>query len=150
MVVLGLLAIAAVRLLADRIGVAAPLLLVLVGVAVSLLPGVPVVEIEPEWILAGILPPLLFSSAVAMPAMEFRRAFEAVSGRIAAPSAASVPPCRSRTRRRLEMIEAQRAALLSAHAEGVFTAEALNTSLENLDAEQISIELRSRSGDEGA
>ena len=56
-VVLGLLAIAAVRLLADRIGVAAPLLLVLVGVAVSLLPGVPVVEIEPEWILAGILPP---------------------------------------------------------------------------------------------
>jgi NhaP-type Na+/H+ or K+/H+ antiporter len=79
-VVLGLLAIALVRLLADRIGVAAPLLLVLVGVGVSLVPGMPVVEIEPEWILAGILPPLLFSSAVAMPAMEFRRAFGAVSG----------------------------------------------------------------------
>jgi NhaP-type Na+/H+ or K+/H+ antiporter len=79
-VVLGLLAIATVRLLADRIGVAAPLLLVLLGVGVALLPGVPVVEIEPEWILAGILPPLLFSSAVAMPAMEFRRAFGAVSG----------------------------------------------------------------------
>ncbi|WP_285648314.1 cation:proton antiporter [Actinomycetospora sp. NBRC 106375] len=79
-VVLGLLAIAGVRVLADRIGVGAPLLLVLVGVGVSVLPGVPVVEIEPEWILAGILPPLLFSSAVAMPSMDFRRAFGAVSG----------------------------------------------------------------------
>ena len=38
-VVLGLLAIATVRLLADRIGVAAPLLLVLLGVGVALLPG---------------------------------------------------------------------------------------------------------------
>ncbi|MHC1557304.1 cation:proton antiporter [Actinomycetospora sp. C-140] len=79
-VVLGLLAIAGVRVLADRIGVGAPLLLVVAGVGVSLLPGVPLVEIEPEWILAGILPPLLFSSAVAMPSMDFRRAFGAVSG----------------------------------------------------------------------
>ena len=79
-VVLGLLAIATVRVVAERVGVAAPLLLVLVGVAVSLLPGVPPVVVDPEWVLAGILPPLLFSSAVAMPAMDFRRAFGAVSG----------------------------------------------------------------------
>src|SRR3954447_13877904 len=79
-VVLGLVAIAAVRVLADRIGVAAPLLLVLMGVAVSLVPGVPTVEIDPEWILAGVLPPLLFSSAVAMPVVDLRRAFGAVSG----------------------------------------------------------------------
>ncbi|GAA4913631.1 sodium/proton antiporter (CPA1 family) [Actinomycetospora succinea] len=79
-VVLGLLAIAGVRVLAERVGVAAPLLLVLVGVAVSVLPGVPPVVVDPEWVLAGILPPLLFSSAVAMPAMDFRRAFGAVSG----------------------------------------------------------------------
>ena len=38
-VVLGLLAIATVRLLADRIGVAAPLLLVLLGVGVALCPA---------------------------------------------------------------------------------------------------------------
>ena len=79
-VVLGLVAVAAVRALSDRIGVAAPLLLVLLGVAVSLLPGVPPVEVDPEWVLAGILPPLLFSSAVAMPVMDFRRAFGVVSG----------------------------------------------------------------------
>jgi NhaP-type Na+/H+ or K+/H+ antiporter len=79
-IVLALVAFAAVRVLADRIGVAAPLLLVLLGVGVSLLPGVPAVEVDPEWVLAGILPPLLFSSAVAMPAVDFRRAFGAVSG----------------------------------------------------------------------
>ncbi|MEJ2887216.1 cation:proton antiporter [Actinomycetospora aeridis] len=79
-VVLGLLAVAGVRVLADRIGVGAPLLLVLVGVAVSVLPGVPPIVVDPEWVLAGILPPLLFSSAVAMPTMDFRRAFGAVSG----------------------------------------------------------------------
>jgi monovalent cation/hydrogen antiporter len=45
---------------------------------------------------------------------------------------------------RLEMIEAQRAALLAAQDEGAFTSESLTSTLENLDAEQISIELRSR------
>ncbi|WP_433787877.1 cation:proton antiporter [Actinomycetospora sp. CA-101289] len=79
-VVLGLVAVAGVRALSDRVGVAAPLLLVLLGVGVSLVPGVPAIEVDPEWVLAGILPPLLFSSAVAMPVMDFRRAFGAVSG----------------------------------------------------------------------
>jgi Sodium/hydrogen exchanger family len=50
----------------------------------------------------------------------------------------------NRVRVRLEMIEAQRAALLAAQDEGTFTSESLTTALENLDAEQISIELRSR------
>jgi CPA1 family monovalent cation:H+ antiporter len=44
------------------------------------------------------------------------------------------------------MIEAQRTALLAARREGTFTSAALTTALENLDAEQISIELRSRPG----
>jgi NhaP-type Na+/H+ or K+/H+ antiporter len=78
--VLGLLGIAAASMLPERIGVAAPLLLVLIGVGVSVLPGMPPVEIDPEWILAGVLPPLLFSSAVAMPAMDFRREFGAIGG----------------------------------------------------------------------
>ena len=38
------------------------------------------VRIEPEWILEGVLPPLLYSSAVSMPAMNFRREFGAISG----------------------------------------------------------------------
>ena len=46
---------------------------------VGLLPWVPPIEIEPEWILAGVLPPLLYSAAVSMPTMSFRRNFGAIS-----------------------------------------------------------------------
>jgi CPA1 family monovalent cation:H+ antiporter len=78
--VLGLLAIAAAQTLGGRLRLAAPLLLVLLGIGVSLLPFIPPVEIEPEWILAGVLPPLLYSASAAMPAMDFRRDFTAISG----------------------------------------------------------------------
>ncbi|ACQ78899.1 sodium/hydrogen exchanger [Beutenbergia cavernae DSM 12333] len=78
--VLGILAIVAVNALAPRVGVAAPLVLMLLGVAISLLPFVPLVEVEPEWILMGVLPPLLYSASVSMPAMDFRRDFRAISG----------------------------------------------------------------------
>ncbi|WP_214405167.1 cation:proton antiporter [Pseudonocardia lacus] len=79
-VVLAVVAIVAVTSLAPRVGVAAPLLLVLLGVVVSFLPFVPAVEVEPEWILQIILPPLLYSSAVGMPTMDFRRDFRTISG----------------------------------------------------------------------
>ena len=72
------LAIVAVTALAPRARVAAPLILVALGIAMSFLPQVPTVEIEPEWILAGVLPPLLYSSAVSLPTMEFRRDFTAI------------------------------------------------------------------------
>jgi len=77
---LALLAIAASAWLGPRVRIAAPLLLVLVGIAVSLWPSTPVFEVDPEWILAGILPPLLYSAAVSMPITEFRRDFAAISG----------------------------------------------------------------------
>lgn len=73
-------AVVAVTALAPRVGVAAPLLLVLLGVLVSLVPAVPAVEIEPEWILAGVLPPLLYATSVSMPTMDFRRDLTAISG----------------------------------------------------------------------
>jgi CPA1 family monovalent cation:H+ antiporter len=56
------------------------LLLVAFGIVVSLVLGVPTVVVDPEWILVGVLPPLLYASAVAMPAMDFRREFAAISG----------------------------------------------------------------------
>ena len=76
----GLVVIAGATLLAPRLGIAAPLVLVAIGVAASFLPIFGDVEIEPEWILAGVLPPLLYSSAVSMPTMNFRREFGAISG----------------------------------------------------------------------
>ncbi len=78
--VLGVVAIVAVAAFSERLGLAAPLSLVLVGIALSFIPGVPHPEIEPEWILAGVLPPLLYSAAVSMPVTDFRRDFQSISG----------------------------------------------------------------------
>lgn len=78
--VVALIAIAGAAVLGPRIGVAAPLVLVVVGIVASLVPWIPDAEIDPEWILAGVLPPLLYSSAVSMPSMNFRREFGAISG----------------------------------------------------------------------
>ncbi|MGC5169747.1 Na+/H+ antiporter [Micromonospora sp. DT81.3] len=47
-----------------RIGWSAPVALVLVGGLVSFIPAVPQVEVQPELILYGILPPLLFAAAL--------------------------------------------------------------------------------------
>jgi monovalent cation/hydrogen antiporter len=77
--IFGVLAVVGVNALAPRLGVAAPLLLVLLGVGVSFIPRVGPIDINPELILAGILPPLLYSTAVAMPTMEFRRDFRTIS-----------------------------------------------------------------------
>ncbi|MFZ4896247.1 cation:proton antiporter [Plantibacter sp. Mn2098] len=79
-IVLGLIAIAGATIIGPKVGVATPLLLVVVGIGVSFLPFIPVVEVEPEWILAGLLPPLLYSASVSMPSMEFRRELNAIGG----------------------------------------------------------------------
>ncbi|HEX7657858.1 MAG TPA: sodium:proton antiporter [Pseudonocardiaceae bacterium] len=79
-IVTAFVVIAAASLVAPRLGVASPLVLVAVGVAASLLPVFGSAHIEPEWILEGVLPPLLYSSAVSMPAMNFRREFGAIGG----------------------------------------------------------------------
>ncbi|MEI4280289.1 cation:proton antiporter [Klenkia terrae] len=78
--VLAVLVVVAASALGERLGVAAPLLLVGAGVVASLVPGFPSFEVEPEWVLAGLLPPLLYSAAVSVPAMDLRRELGAVSG----------------------------------------------------------------------
>ncbi|WP_369373598.1 cation:proton antiporter [Promicromonospora sp. Populi] len=72
--------IIAVTALAPRAGVASPLVLVVIGAGVSLLPWVPAIEVPPEVILGGVLPPLLYSAAVGLPSMDFRRDFTAIGG----------------------------------------------------------------------
>ena len=67
-IVIGVIAVAVVTALAERLGVAGPLLLVALGLAIGLLPFVEVPEIDPELILVGVLPPLLYASAVRLPA----------------------------------------------------------------------------------
>ncbi|HET9661347.1 MAG TPA: sodium:proton antiporter [Thermomicrobiales bacterium] len=79
-ILLGAIAIVVVTFSSRRLGAPAPLLLVLVGVLVSFLPWVGEVKVEPELVLAGILPPLLYSGAVNIPAMGFRRDFRPIAG----------------------------------------------------------------------
>jgi CPA1 family monovalent cation:H+ antiporter len=50
-------------MLANKIKVAYPVLLVLAGLAISFIPGVPVINIEPELIFFIFLPPLLYEAA---------------------------------------------------------------------------------------
>ncbi len=78
--VVGLVVVALATALGPRIGIAGPLALVAIGLGVSLLPFVPPQEIDPEIILVGVLPPLLYSSAVSLPAIEFRRDFRPIAG----------------------------------------------------------------------
>ncbi|HET8927125.1 MAG TPA: sodium:proton antiporter [Microbacterium sp.] len=79
-IVIAVAAIVLVTALGQKLGVAGPLLLVALGIVVSLLPFVHMPEIDPEWILVGVLPPLLYSAAVNLPAIEFRRDFRPIAG----------------------------------------------------------------------
>jgi CPA1 family monovalent cation:H+ antiporter len=54
----------AVTAVARRAGISAPLALVVVGLAVSSIPGVPDYQIDPNVVLLLILPPLLYSAAL--------------------------------------------------------------------------------------
>ncbi|WP_304502067.1 sodium:proton antiporter [Brachybacterium sp. FME24] len=71
--VLAVLIIVAASYFSSRLGLATPIILVIVGLAVSLIPGTPPIAPPPELILAAVLPPLLYSAAVNMPVMDFRR-----------------------------------------------------------------------------
>lgn len=76
--VVAVLIIVVVSYVAPQFGVAAPVLLVIVGMAASQVPGAPHVFVEPEWILVIVLPPILYSAAVNVPVMDFRRNFKAI------------------------------------------------------------------------
>jgi len=79
-VILAVIAIAVATAIAPKVRIAGPLILVVIGIVVGLLPFIEVPEIDPEWILIGVLPPLLYSAAVAIPAIEFRRDFAPIAG----------------------------------------------------------------------
>ena len=70
---IGLLAaVAVVVRLAGRTAVPEPVLLVLAGLAVALIPGLPEVELDPQLILALFLPPLLYWAALHTDLQELR------------------------------------------------------------------------------
>lgn len=70
--VLLLIVIAAVAVAARRFKLPSAILLVITGIVLALIPGLPQVELAPEIALLVVLPPLIYSSAVAMSWREFR------------------------------------------------------------------------------
>ncbi|GGF01320.1 cation:proton antiporter [Mycetocola zhadangensis] len=76
----GVLAIVVVARFAPKLGVASPLILVVVGIGTSFVPGVPEIVVPPELILSVVLPPILYAAAVNVPLVDFRRNLKAITG----------------------------------------------------------------------
>lgn len=55
-----------------RLGWSAPLVLVAVGAGIALIPAVPTVTIQPDLVLYGLLPPLLFSASLRASLIDLR------------------------------------------------------------------------------
>ena len=64
--------LAGIALLARRIDVAPAILLLLGGIMLAFVPGMPALELPPELVLLVVLPPLIYSASVAMSWREFR------------------------------------------------------------------------------
>ncbi|HEV7624327.1 MAG TPA: cation:proton antiporter [Amnibacterium sp.] len=67
-----LLLVVAVTGLSRRVGWSAPLVLVAVGVGIAFIPGVPEVRLEPDVVLVGVLPAVLFAAALQTSFLEVR------------------------------------------------------------------------------
>jgi monovalent cation/hydrogen antiporter len=61
-----------VAVAARRLDIAPSILLVIAGIALALVPGLPRVELAPEFVLLILLPPLIYSAGVSMSWREFR------------------------------------------------------------------------------
>jgi len=64
--------------LARRLGFVAPLVLLVAGLGLSFVPGFPEAHLEPELVLIGILPPLLYVAALQTSVPAFRRALRPI------------------------------------------------------------------------
>src|SRR6266576_1116485 len=62
----------AAALIARRLNTAPSIVLVIAGVLLALMPGLPGIELAPEFVLLVILPPLIYSAGVSMSWREFR------------------------------------------------------------------------------
>jgi monovalent cation/hydrogen antiporter len=74
-----LVAATALALLARRIGIPYPILLVLGGLALGLIPGLPPIELDPEIVFLLFLPPILFGAGYFTSLRDFRRNLRAIT-----------------------------------------------------------------------
>jgi monovalent cation/hydrogen antiporter len=80
LILAGLLAAAAILLaIAQRLRVPYPILLVLGGLALGFVPGVPHIELPPDLVLIAVLPPLLYGTAFFTPLRGLRANVRSIS-----------------------------------------------------------------------
>jgi CPA1 family monovalent cation:H+ antiporter len=68
-----------VAVIAQRLKTPPSILLVIAGIALALIPGLPPVELAPELVLLVLLPPLIYSAGVSMSWREFRFNLRAIT-----------------------------------------------------------------------
>jgi CPA1 family monovalent cation:H+ antiporter len=71
-------AVAVVAAAARRLGLNAPLVLVVAGLLASFVPGMPEYRLDPEVVLLGFLPPLLYAAAIRTSLVDFRANRQAI------------------------------------------------------------------------
>jgi len=64
--------LAAVAVIAERLNTAPSIVLVIAGIGIAFVPGLPNIQIAPEVVLLVILPPLIYQAGVSMSWREFR------------------------------------------------------------------------------
>src|SRR5688572_18516912 len=79
LVIVLLAVITALAELADRLKVPYPVLLVLAGIAIGFVPGLPRVELNPELVFLIFLPPLLYAAAWTTSWPDFKAARRPIS-----------------------------------------------------------------------
>lgn len=62
----------AIAIAARRLRIAPPILMVIAGIVMALVPGLPRFELSPEFVLLFVLPPVIYTAGVAMSWREFR------------------------------------------------------------------------------
>src|SRR5499427_5098109 len=67
-----LVVLVAVAVIARRLNTAPSIVLVIAGLVLALVPGLPQIELAPELVLLVMLPPLIYSAGVSMSWREFR------------------------------------------------------------------------------
>jgi len=78
-VILLLAIITALAEVADRVKIPYPILLVLVGIGISLVPGLPVITLDPDTVFLLFLPPVLYSAAWTTSWPDFKASSRAIS-----------------------------------------------------------------------
>ena len=64
--------LAGTAVVARRLNAAPAILLMIAGIALAFVPGMPATQLPPELVLLMVLPPLIYSAGVAMSWREFR------------------------------------------------------------------------------